>query len=390
MNAGTRPRYRWAVLAAGTSAQASFSTITLGLPAIAPALRDEYELGLQGVGLFLAAEWIGLTLALLPWGLVADRIGERRALLLGLGSCGLLLVVTAHLESGVAAATALACAGAAGASVQSASGRAVMQWFEADERGLAFGVRQTAVPVGGVIGALALPALVESGGVEAAFVFLGAFCVVTAVLGYVVVRELPSEGVEPEHVPWTLRDRRLWLLSGGSGLYVTAQMVLFSFLVLYLHDERGFSAAGAAGVLAAAQVGAMVLRIGAGRWSDLLRSRIVPLRRIGLATTATFATAAIVLGAPDLLVVPLLVLATSFSGAWNGLSFLAAAELAGTARSGAAIGFQQTVLSVAGVVIPPAFALVVGLSSWRLGFLLAALAPLAGWSLLGAMRDSAP
>jgi sugar phosphate permease len=318
---------------------------------------------------------------------VADRIGERRALLLGLGSCGLLLGVMGLLDSGVAAGTALAFAGAAGASVQSASGRAVMQWFGADERGLAFGVRQTAVPVGGVIGALALPALVESGGVEAAFLFLGAFCLATAVVGFAVVREMTSEEVEPEHVPWTLRDRQLWLLSGGSGLYVTAQMVLFSFLVLYLHDERGFSAAGAAGVLATAQVGAMVLRIGAGRWSDVLGSRILPLRRIGLATTATFAAAAVVLGASDLLVVPLLVAATAFSGAWNGLAFLAAAELAGTARSGAAIGFQQTVLSVSGVVIPPAFALVVGLSSWRLGFLLAAFAPLAGWSLLGAMKE---
>jgi nitroreductase/FMN reductase [NAD(P)H] len=55
----------------------------------------------------------------------------------------------------------------------------------------------------------------------------------------------------------------------------------------------------------------------------------VPLRRIGLATTATFGAAAILLGAPDAAVVPLLVAATALSAAWNGLSFVAAAELAG-------------------------------------------------------------
>jgi sugar phosphate permease len=262
-----------------------------------------------------------------------------------------------------------------------------MQWFAPAERGLAFGVRQTAVPVGGVIGALALPLLVDAGGVEAALLFLGGFCVATALVGYAVVRELPSEGIEPEHVPWTLWDRKLWLLCGGSGLYATAQMVLFTFLVLYLHDERGFSAAGAAGVLAAAQVVAMFLRIGAGRWSDVLRSRIIPLRRIGLATTATFGAAAILLGAPDAVVVPLLVAATALSAAWNGLSFVAAAELAGTARSGAAIGFQQTALSVSGVVVPPLFALGVGLSSWRVGFLAAAFVPLAGWALLAPLDE---
>jgi sugar phosphate permease len=374
------------VLAAGTAAQASFSAITLGLPAIAPALRDEYDLGLQGVGLFLAAEWIGLTVSLLPWGLVTDRIGERRALAFGLGACGVVIASIALVESALAAGVLLALGGAIGGSVQSASGRAVMQWFEPSQRGLAFGVRQTAVPVGGVIGALALPRLVDGGGVGAAFIFLGAFCALTAAIGYAVVRELPSEGVHVDAVEWTLHDRRLWFLCGGSGLYVTAQMVLFTFLVLYLHDERGFTVGGAAGVLAVAQVIAVFLRIGAGRWSDVLRSRIVPLRRIGVATTATFATATLLLGGADAVVVPLLVAATALSAAWNGLSFVAAAELAGTARSGAAIGFQQSVLSVTGVVVAPAFAAVVGLSSWRVGFALAAAAPLAGWALLGRVR----
>ena len=375
------------MLGAGTAAQASFSTITLGLPAIAPALRDEYGLSLQGVGLFLAAEWVGLTLGLLPWGLVTDRIGERRALAVGLGGCGITLAVMSTIDSAVGAGAMLALAGGVGASVQSASGRAVMQWFAPAERGLAFGVRQTAVPVGGVVGALVLPALVGAGGVQAALLFLGGSCGVTALVGYAVVRELPSEAVEPSHVPWTLRDRKLWVLCGGSGLYVAAQMVLFGFLVLYLHDERGFSSTGAAAALAAAQVLAMALRIGAGRWSDVVRSRIIPLRRIGLATTATFAAATILLGAPDALVVPLLVAATGLSGAWNGLSFVAAAELAGTARSGAAIGFQQTVLSIFGVVVPPLFALLVAASSWRAGFLAAAFAPLGGWALLLGLRE---
>ena len=350
---------------------------------MAPALREAYDLDLKGVGFFLAAEWIGLPLALLPWGLVTDRIGERRALGVGLTACGLVMCSIALVDSGLAAGALLALGAGAGASVQSASGRAVMQWFGPSERGLAFGLRQTAVPVGGVIGALVLPRLAESQGVGASFVFLGLFCIVTAAVGYAVVRELPSEGVEVGDVQSTLRDRRLWVLCGGSGLYVTAQIVLFGFLVLYLHDERGYSTTAAAGVLAIAQVIAVFLRVGVGRWSDVLRSRIVPLRRVGIATTAALAAAAIVLGASDAVVVSLLVLATSLSAAWNGLSFVAAAEIAGAARSGAAIGFQQTVLSVAGVVVPPLFAATVDASSWRLGFAAAALAPVAGWAVLG-------
>ena len=82
----------------------------------------------------------------------------------------------------------------------------------------------------------------------------------------------------------------------------------------------------------------------------------------------------------------LLVAAGALAAAWNGLSFAAAAELAGAARSGAAIGFQQTVLSVAGVAAPLLFAAVVSAGSWRVGFGLAALAPLAGWVVLARVR----
>jgi sugar phosphate permease len=68
----------------------------------------------------------------------------------------------------------------------------------------------------------------------------------------------------------------------------------------------------------------------------------------------------------------------------------AAAELAGLARSGAAIGFQQTTLSVTGVVVPVAFAYVVDSTSWEGGFALAAIGPLVGWWLLGLLPASAP
>ena len=36
-----------------------------------------------------------------------------------------------------------------------------MHWFGADERGLALGVRQTAVPLGGLIAALVVPQLIS-------------------------------------------------------------------------------------------------------------------------------------------------------------------------------------------------------------------------------------
>jgi MFS family permease len=79
-------RYRWTILSAGVFAQAAFSAILLGLPAIAPAIRAHYDLTLTQVGVVLAALNFGSLATLLLWGIVADRIGERAVI--GLGQVG--------------------------------------------------------------------------------------------------------------------------------------------------------------------------------------------------------------------------------------------------------------------------------------------------------------
>jgi MFS family permease len=143
----------------------------------------------------------------------------------------------------------------------------------------------------------------------------------------------------------------------------------------------------AALVLAASQALAVAFRIGAGRWSDVVGSRVRPLRVVGLTVADALVLTAVLAGGPLALLVPTLALAGALSMAWNGLSFTAAAELAGTARSGAAIGFQQAVLSGLGVLAPVVFAKTVSSGSWALAFALAALLPLAGWLGLRPLSD---
>jgi sugar phosphate permease len=359
---------------------------------LAPALRDRYDLSLSQVGLALSSVWIGPILTLLPWGLLADRVGERFVLASGLAACGALSVAAGLASSFGVLVALLGVAGGMGASVNAASGRAVMQWFSARQRGFALGIRQTAIPLGGAVAALALPAVNAAGGLEASFAFLGGLCLAAAVFAAAAVRESPRVGVEleAEDVEWTLRDRRLWILSAGSGLYLFAQIALTSFFVLFLHDEHGLSAGAAAAALAVMQVGAVVTRISAGRISDALRARIRPLRWIGLASAAGVLLTALLTQAPVVIVVPVMVIAGAISMAWNGLSVTAAAELAGLARSGAAIGFQQTTLSVMGVIVPAGFAYLVDTTSWEGGFALAAVGPFVGWWLLGLLPESAP
>jgi sugar phosphate permease len=374
--------YRWTILALGTGAQAAYSATFLGIPVLAPALRAKYGLTLPEVGLVIATANLGSVVTLLPWGLLADRVGERFVLSTGLTGAAIALTGAAFAPSFGVLVVALTAAGASGASVNAASGRAVMGWFGAGQRGFALGIRQTAVPIGGIVVALVLPPIVDVWGVRGGLIALALGCFATAMAGLAGLREAPAAHEELRDVGHPLRDGRIWRLSVGSAFVIAAQASILGFVVLFLHGERGLSTAAAAGVFALMQVIGAVLRIAAGRWSDRVRARIAPLRQLCFGLAATLLVSAILTGAPLAVLLPALVAAGALSLSWNGLSFTAAAELAGRARSGAAIGFQQTALSVSYAATAPVFAAVVDAGSWRLGFALAALMPLAGATLL--------
>ncbi len=373
-------RYRWTILALGTAAQASYAAIFLGLPVLAPELRIEYDLSLTEVGLVLATVNLGSVVTLLGWGLLADRLGERAVLAAGLGLAGAALVGAAFTSSLAALSVALTTAGAAGASVNAASGRAVMGWFSAEQRGLALGIRQTAIPLGGAAAALILPPVAAAGGVRAGLLVLAGGCLAAALAGVVGIREAPAGEDEHELGSFArpLRDARIWRLSVGSGLVVAAQTSILAFAVLFLHGERGMSIGAAAAVLAVMQVLGAGLRIASGLWSDRVGARIGPLLQLCFALAVSLAVSAALTEAPLAVLLPVLVAAGALSLSWNGLSFTATAELAGRARSGAALGLQQTALAVAAASTPPVFASVVEAGSWGIGFGLAALLPLAG------------
>ncbi len=383
-----RPRYRWTVLSAGVLAQAAFSAILLGLPAIAPAVRAHCDLTLTEVGVVLAALNFGSIGTLLVWGIVADRIGERAVIAVGQAGAAGALVWAGYASSFGALVAALSTAGALGAGVNAASGRAVMAWFGEEERGLALGIRQMAVPLGGAIAAGVLPALNAHVSLRAAFEGLAIGCCVASVVGAVLIRAEPAEDHSVFARP--LRDARVWRICVASTFYVTTQISLLGFFVLFLHDRRGLSTAVAAGALAATQVLGGAARIAAGRWSDRVRMRIVPLRRVALGLAATVGGSAALTDASPWIIVPALVVAGTFGLSWNGLSFTAAAETAGRARSGAAIGLQQTFLSAGSIVAPIGFATVVHQQSWRLAFALAALSPLVGYALLSPLAERRP
>lgn len=368
------------------TAQASISAVQLGLPAVAPQIRDDLGLSLAETGALLAASTIGIIATLLAWGALADRIGERAVIGIGLTGAAGALALASQAGGAGALGACLVAAGAFGSSANAASGRAVVSWFGPRQRGLALGLRHMSTPAGGALAAALLPLAARAGGREAVMLALAAACLLGA--GAAVAGLRPPGAAtggldDPPPAAGPLRDPAIWRLSLGTACVVLAQLSILSFLALYLHEERGWSVGAAALTLAGVQVGGGLARVAAGVWSDRVGSRLGPLRRLALAGAVTLGIAAAALGGPGAPAALALAAAGILTMAGNGVSFAAAAEMAGPARVGTALGLQNTVLFVAVAVAPPAFGAAVGLLSWPAAFALAAACPLAGWVVLG-------
>src|SRR5918994_1909059 len=141
-------RYRWVVLAVGSLATAALAAVPGGLPALGPAIQETFGLSLVEVTAVFTAFALGTVATLLAWGVLSDRVGERFVIAGGLMAGALAMVGAGASDGYVALLASMTLSGMLGASAIAASGRAVFGWFPRDERGLALGLRQTAVPAG--------------------------------------------------------------------------------------------------------------------------------------------------------------------------------------------------------------------------------------------------
>ena len=386
-------RYRWVVLVVGTAAQGATAMYFLGLAAVTPALREHFGLSLAGVGTLVGVISIGLVATLIAWGGATDRYGERAVMTIGLVGAAIALAAAAFVSSPVGAGALLVLAGASGASVNAASGRAVLTWFPAQRRGMAMAVRQTSVPVGAALAAAVLPAVASGpGGVPAVFGVLAACCAVAAVAVAIWIREPPGH-VTAARAPSTgvrtvLGDRRLLRLSLAGLLLVVPQFLGSMFLVEVLHDGSGVPLALAGGALALTQVLGAVGRLGNGVWSDRVASRLGPLRIVALLVAGGWALAAALQhAAPAPLLAAVLVPAAALAISWNGLVFTAAGEMAPPGRAATAMAVSNTANYVAGAAAPALGGLVAQVAGWPAMLAMGAVAGAGAWVALRGLAE---
>ncbi|HEV2675792.1 MAG TPA: MFS transporter [Aliidongia sp.] len=382
-------RHRWKVLGIGVAANASFSAAFSGIPTTAVFMRSDYHLDNASLGLAMGLLGLGIAVSELPWGLLTDRWGDRRVLLLGLGATAAALALMALFAAPTSdrvpglglLATGMLLVGLLGGSVNGSSGRAVMAWFREGERGLAMSIRQTAVPAGGGLGALILPSLAATHGFVAVYGVLAILCAVTTLFAARWLHEpaeldaapaSPASRLAAARGP--LRNLDVWRVATAIGLLCVPQLSVLTFGTIFLHDFGHASVAVTSAALVTVQVGAGVMRVWSGRWTDRNRNRRAYMRGCCLLSAGIFLALAPVVSmvgsavAPSVLalaaIVGLLVVGGITASAWHGVAFTELATLAGASRAGTALALGNSFAFMTLFLTPLAIPLLLNWSAW--------------------------
>jgi MFS family permease len=349
------------------ASQAAYSLISFGLPAIALEVRDRLDLGVAGFGAVFAAVSLGSAIALIPAGMLVDRIGARWVLVVGGIVNGLGTLGAALMTSPVGFSVALLIAGIGGSAVPVAGMSSLMRAFAPERRGVIMGWRQMAVPLGGTIGAITLPLLAGAGGVRLALIACAAATATTSIAFGLLAGHAPAEGAGAAR--GGLRD-----LLGAPGIRPALSVAMIYIVGLSAVLTYYIPAARAAGLTRSqAAIGFTLVNVVAGvsrpLWGRLAdrdggTRRARTLRDTGIVGAVA---AVVILPALHAGVVPGLaataVLAFGAFG-FNGILYVTVGELAGPARSGVAVGLASTVVFGAGSLVTPA----VGVAVEQLGY----------------------
>ena len=379
---------RWSMLVIALSATLCANVFINGVAFLIPTLHVERGLDLAAAALMSALPSLGMVVTLIAWGYVVDRVGERVVLTLGSALTAAAAFAAASADSLTEVGVYLFLGGMAAASSNVASGRLVVGWFAAEKRGLVMGIRQTAQPLGVGVGALIIPRLAESHGVSAALLFPAIVCAVSAVVCLVAVLD-PPRPPRAEAAPGDLTNpyrgsSMLWRIHLASALLAIPQVFVWTFSLVWLITERGWSPASAGTLVLVAQILGAAGRIGAGRWSDayvrrtgeVLPSRLRPIRIIAAVAVASMALLALTDWLESPVSVGLLILASVITVSDNGLAFTGIAEYAGPFWSGRALGAQNTSQLFAQGIAPPLFGGLIAVAGYPVAFAVCALLPL--------------
>lgn len=387
------PLWLWA-LAATVLMQTLCAFLTRVYPVMGPALTDSARIAPEAIGYLASLSSLGTLWYLVSGGDLLAKLGPLRSMQFGavVGVLGLLVSLTGEFPVLMLASFMI---GYGYGPTATAGSEVLSRYAPVQHRSLVFSIKQSGVPLGGVLAGLIVPAALAAAGWRVASVACALVTLAVTVVVEPLHRSIDAEArrglpLRPSRLvdPRTLRtpfkslagSRALQLVTMASVAFAIVQGSLLAFFVTYLTVELGTGLVAAGFAFSIMQLTGVAGRIAAGWVADRIGSR--PAVLAVLAGGSSLAMLGVVLLTPSssAWMVPALagVIGVA-STSWNGVFMAEVSQLAPPGKV-ADVAAGATFFTFIGYVLgPAAFGALIALGgSYRAAFALLALAPLCG------------
>lgn len=372
--------------------QALVAAAALTVPVLAPVLGPVFDVPVELVGVYVALIYVGAMLGSLTAGGWITRFGAVRVSQIGLALCALGLACNLFATP-VMAIVGAVLIGFGYGPVTPASSHLLIKTTPPQRLSFVFSVKQTGVPLGGILAGLCAPKLNEWVGWRGVLLVVVIACASCLGAAQLFRRELDSDR-RPRHSIWAgsvrkplalvFSKRPLALLASSSLTFSAVQLSLMAYLVIYLHDSLGYSLIAAGVMLSIAQAAGVLGRIVWGWVSDRFLGAVAMLTILAvLMGVGGWALALLPQGISSFALGVVLIVFGSAAIGWNGVFLAEVARQAPVDQVGLATGGSLTCTFLGVVLGPPLFGAIVSMSaSYRLAFALIVLPAVAFGVLL--------
>jgi MFS family permease len=368
----------WLPLLVTLAIQAMVSMAVLAVPVMATVVAQALGVSATLIGVFVAIAYIGAILASLASGSAVARFGAIRVSQAGLLLCAAGLVSCA-VPSVAAMALGALLIGLGYGPITPASSHLLALTTPANRMSLVFSIKQTGVPLGGMLAGAIVPGLVVLAGWQVALFAVAAANVVSAIASQPLRAGLDADRrpdrplafgnlLQPLHLVFS--QRVLARLAAFSFVFSAVQLSLSTYLVTYLQVALDYGLVKAGLALSVAQAGGIIGRVAWGYVSDRwLGTRHVLAVLAGLMALSTLATALLNVQVPPVLVVTLLIVFGASAIGWNGVYLAEVARRAPPGMASMATGGTLAVTFVGTMMGPAMFGALAGLGGgYHAGF----------------------
>lgn len=388
----------WLPLALTLAIQSMVAWALLTLPVMAPVVGEALGVSAAYVGLYVALAYAGAMFASLAAGAAVAHYGAIRVSQAGLLLCALGLALCAMPSLPVIALGAVLI-GLGYGPVTPASSHLLARTTTPATMALVFSLKQTGVPLGGVLAGALVPGLLLLTNWQAALLGVALLCVACAVLAQPLRAALDADrdasrplclGSLTQPIRMVLVHRGLSLLAVCSFFFSIVQLSLVTYLVSYLYDALAYGLVAAGFALSVAQAAGIGGRVFWGWLADRFLGARRMLALLGaLMAVASLATALLAPALPTLLVWAVLALFGASAIGWNGVYLAEVARQAPRGQASIATGGTLAFTFLGVVLGPPLFGALSGLfGSYRAGYAALVLPTLACCLLLVRRRHA--